>query len=290
MRMFMDSGAHTWLNKMLKHRRGPLDYSQYETKKFWKYIDAYANFIKANADIIAHYANVDAIRNPEKSWEIQKYLEQEHGLKPIPVVHYGTHVKWVQKYLDCGHKYIALGGPIRRQGKIYHHWADKAWNVICSTQDHLPVCKVHGFSVTTHKHICRYPWYSVDSVTWKKMAYYGQILVPQYRRGTPAFDIPNLVVFIDPQTKYTIREGGRGRHFLHLPLTAQRTIRDWLDQIGIEFGTRNKDGTIKVPGVSNDEIVRRAATILYYTHLTKSLPEWPWPFYKHERNDLRGLL
>ena len=286
---FVDSGAHTWLNKMLKHGRGKMDYSQYKTKEFWEYVDSYAEFIKEHANIIDHYANVDAIRNPKMSWKIQQYLENEHGLKPIPVIHYGTHVRWISRYLDRGHKYIALGGPIRRQGHVYHHWADKACNVICGGADHLPMCKVHGFSVTTHRHICRYPWYSVDSVTWKKMAYYGQILVPSFRLGKPAFDIPNMVVFIDPNTKYIIREG-KGRHFLHLPRTARQNIRRWLDSVGISWGKSGKDGSIIIPGVTNDEIVRRAATIQYYLHLVKSLPRWPWPFHAHERNSLKDLL
>lgn len=292
---FVDSGAHTWLNKMLKQGGGKMDYSQYDSKEFWEYVDAYADFIKANSKIIDHYANVDVIRDPERSWKMQRYLEDEHGLNPIPVIHYGTSRKWLRRYLSRGYKYIALGGPIRRQGRVYHTWADRIWNTICDTKDSLPMCKVHGFSVTTYRHFCRYPWYSVDSVTWKKMAYYGQILVPRFLRGSFAFNVPNMVLFIDPNTKYTERQGKEGRHYKHLSGIQQRGVQNWLEHIEVEFGKSGKDGSIIIPGVTNDEIVRRAATIKYYEHLAKSLPRWPWPFHSlkvcnHTKNSLEGLL
>lgn len=295
MKSFLDSGAHTLLNRILKKGTGAIDYSFYRTDEFWKYVDAYAKFIKKNADCFDLYANVDSIRNPKMSWEVQQYLEKEHGLQPIPVVHYNTPIRWIDHYLQRGHKYLALGGPIKRQGKIYHYWADKAWNAICQGKDHYPLARVHGFSVTTHAHIVRYPWWSVDSVTWKKMAYYGQILVPQKRKGRFDFSIPNLVIFVDPTTSYAIQQGKKKRHFLQLPgrkipKFGQRAVREWLDFIGVPFGRSRKDGSIIECGVSNDEIVRRAATIQYYLHLCKSLPRWPWPFHKSERNDLTELL
>ena len=290
--LFMDSGAHTLINQAVKSgkkKRHGIDYSLYETKLFWDYVDEYAEFIKKHSKIIDLYPNVDVIRNPEKSWEVQQYLEKEHGLKPIPVVHYNTAISWVEHYLERDYKFLALGGPIKRQGSIYHKWADNAWNAICSGPGYLPLVKVHGFSVTTHKHICRYPWWSVDSVTWKKMAYYGQILVPQKRGGQFDFSIPNLVIFIDPNTKYTKREGV-GRHYKHLVRTSRKHVREWLDSIEVPFGKSRKDGSIIIAGVSNDEIVRRAATIKYYQHLAKSLPKWPWPFHKAQRNNLAELL
>ena len=278
-RHFLDSGAFSLFNKVLKKQdtTGRLDYSVYNKPEFWKYVDAYANFINRHKYSIDHYVNVDACRNPKLSWQIQKYLEEEHGLKPIPVVHFNTPIKWLAKYLDAGYDYIGIGGRVKRLP--YWPWADRVFNEICNQQSRLPLCKTHGFAVTTHKHVVRYPWYSVDSVTWKKMSYYGQILVPPVRGGQFCFSIPNQVVFIDPHgSKYTNRGTGRGRHFLHLSKPRQKEIRDWLDFIKVPFGKSKGDGSIIKPGVINDNAMRCAATISYFEHLQRSIPKWPWPF------------
>lgn len=290
---FVDSGAHTLINQAHKGKSGKnIDlHKLYDGKEFWKYVDAYAKFIKKNAGIIDLYPNVDVIRDPKRSWKVQRYLEEEHGLKPIPVVHYRTPLKWIAKYIERGHRYMAFGGPVKRQGHVYHHWADNAWNLMCDQPSRLPLCRVHGFSVTTFRHIIQYPWWSVDSVTWKKMAYYGQILVPQFRNEKPDFTVPNLVIFIDPNTKYSIQQGKKKRHFLQLEPQARRDIKRWLKMIDVHFGESGEDGSIIIPGVSNDEIVRRAATIKYYEWLAASRPEWPWPFPKPtKRNSLTDLL
>lgn len=279
----VDSGAHSLLNAMLKKAKKTkkLDYSFYDSKEFWAYVDKYANFIKENIRSIDHYINVDAIRNPKKSWEIQKYLENEHGLNPIPVIHFNTSMKWIERHLNYGYKYIGLGGQVGRLD--YFQWADQAWNLICSTPKNLPACKVHGFAVTTHKHMTRYPWYSVDSVTSKKMAYYGQVLTPPCVQGKFRFDIPNNVLFMDEQSKYSVKsESGRGRHFLHLSWDEQKATREWFEAIDVPFGERRKGKIIK-PGVTNNIGIRVQATIKYFLNVQRRQPKWPWSFQNHER-------
>lgn len=278
------------MNKELKRTRGKrLDWAIFKTKEFWTYVDEYAEYVKTYQQYIDHYINVDVIRNPKLSWKVQKYLEEEHGLNPIPVVHFGTHERWLVKYLEAGYKYIGLGG---RVGKIpYFPWSDKMWNIICNTPNRIPAVKVHGFSVTTHKHMTRYPWYSVDSVTSKKMAYYGQILVPPMESGDFSHRKSNMVIFIDSISPYTSRKGNaKGRHFMHLSKTGRLSIRKWLDYIGVPFGIRNSEGEIIQLGVNNCIGVRVEATIKYFEWLRNNLPEWPWAFEVLERPTLLEAL
>jgi hypothetical protein len=272
----LDSGAFTWFNQRMKsHKGGKLNWDLYKTKEFWDYVDSYALFVKKWSYLFQGYVTVDAVRNPQISWKVTRYLEKEHGLNPIPVVHFGTSEKWLQKYLDAGHKYIGFGGQIERQP--YHPWADKMWNVVCNTPDRLPQIKVHGFAQTKIQTMARYPWYSVDSVTWKKMGYYGQVVVPQKINGNFSWQARFISVFTDLISPYTKRSGnGGGRHFLHLSRREQRTVREWLDHIGIEFGTQKKDGTIIQLGVSNDKQERVAANIELFCWLQSQMPQWPW--------------
>jgi hypothetical protein len=285
---WLDSGAHTWTNLLFKKAKkagGKIDWGLYDSQEFWDYVDKYAVFVKKWKHRIDHYINVDIIRDPKRSWKVLKYLENEHGLNPMPVIHFNCPLKWIEKHLDAGYEYIGMGGPV---GKIpYEPWADRAWNLICSTSNRLPAVKIHGFAVTTHKHIVRYPWYSVDSVTWKKMSYFSQILVPP-RLGRNAFNfsVPNLVVFIDAVSPYTNRRNGKGRHFMHYSRQEQKGIRDWLDFINVPFGERHKDNSIKTEGVTNSNFCRVQANIAYFQHLAAHQPPWPWPFRQNTRPTL----
>lgn len=286
---FVDSGAFSLFNKVLQKKRnlgGKLDYTIYHSKEFWKYVDDYAAFIKKYSPCIDGYVNVDACRNPKLSWKIQKYLENEHGLSPIPVVHFGTELKWLEKYINAGYEYIGIGGRVQRLP--YHPWADRVFNLICSTKDRLPVVKTHGFAMTSWRYIVRYPWKSVDSTTWRKMAYQGQILVPPYAKGEYRFDKANMVLFMDPTSKYTERKG-KGRHYIHLDKHTKRHVRLWLKKIGVPWGKRNKIGDIVEEGVTNSERWRQAATIHYFLNLVATLPEWPWPFYFRGRPTLEEI-
>jgi hypothetical protein len=251
------------------------DFSYAKSTEFWEYVDSYAAFLKKWKDGIDNYINVDVVMNPKLSWKVQKYLEEEHGLHPIPVIHYGTSERWLEHYLNKGYSYIGLGGRIGRAP--YFPWADRMWTRICATPNRLPVCKVHGFAITTHKHITRYPWYSVDSTTSKKMGYYGQVLIPPKVNGSFSWVRPNLIVFMDMISPYTKRKGDSGRHYLHYRKYEQEAILEWLKLIQVPFGSRNSKGVITQLGVSNCKQERVAANIKYFLWLQSNIPKWPWP-------------
>jgi hypothetical protein len=289
---FTDSGAHSWINLVLKnHRGGKIDFTIFDSKEFYNYLDEYAIFIKQYKDGIDFYTNVDVIRDPKRTWKVQKYLEDKHGLNPIPVVHYGTDYKWLERYLKNGYDYIGIGGPLKRQGKLYPSWADGIFDIICNQKSRKPLVKTHGFLVTTHKLMLMYPWYSVDSTTSKKMAYYSQILVPTKVGGEFCYTKSHLVIFIDYISPYTDRSSGGGRHFLHMSRAAQDAVKEWLDFIKVPFGHAKKDGTITQVGVTNSSQERVAANIKYFLWLQAKMPKWPWAWQKPIiRPKLTGLL
>jgi hypothetical protein len=285
----LDSGAYTWFAQRRKvWKGGKRDWSSYRTQEFWDYVDAYAAFVKEWKHALDHYITVDAVGNPKISWDVQKYLEEKHGLNPIPVVHFGTDIKELSRYLEAGYKYIGIGGRIGRLP--YFPWADKIFNEICNQQNRLPLVKTHAFAVTTHGHMTRYPWYSCDSTTSKKMAYYGQVLIPPKRNGDFCWQTPNMVVFIDSVSPYTNRKNGKGRHFLHYTKHEQDAMREWLDKIGVPFGERNEKGEIVELGVSTCKQERVNATIKYFLWLQSKIPKWPWPFQVVEYPTLEGFL
>lgn len=284
--IFCDSGAFSMAGKARRKLHvGEREF--YETTEWMEYVDAYAEFIKANIDCFDCYANVDTSRFPDLTWKIQKYLEEEHGLKPLPVIHHGEEMKWVDKYLDAGYQYICMGGVAKTKGYTpsgkFYEWGDHVWRRLCPiSNQYKPLVKVHGFAITSIPLMQRYPWYSVDSVTWKKMSYYGQILVPSKLYGTYDFSITPLVVFMDSLSKYSMRKGYTGRHYSNLPTRRQKHVQEWLEYIEIPFGERAGDGSIIELGVSNDSSIRCGANIRFFEVLAKSLPKWPWPLSTEE--------
>lgn len=276
-RLFIDSGAHSLYNIEAfpiksPHRR----YDYYKTERFWKYVDNYANFIKEHTDSIDFYANVDVIHNPELSWKVQKYLEEEHGLNPIPVIHAGTSLKWVEKHLEEGYDYLGIGGvSLEGTDDDYIIWADQIFDLLCPHPSRLPIVKTHGFANTNYASLIRYPWTSVDSSSWAKASGYGNVFIPHKRGGKFTFDENPYIVTFSWRSPAAKR---KRVHFVNFPKAEQRIIMDWLDEIGMPMGEVDEEGNRITEGVINHYGTRALANMIFFERVRNWLPKWPWPF------------
>lgn len=321
-KLFLDSGAHSLYNKFAfavdykKERSGgeALDwlkahatgdrYAWFKTKAFRRYVDDYARFILKYKGAIDHYVNVDVINNPELTWRTQKYLEDEWGLNPVPVLHAHAPLKWVERYAEVGYDLIGLGGvSLEGTGAGYTEWADSVFRILCPPPAYLPIVKVHGFAMTSHEMLVRWPWWSVDSSSWAKAGGFGSIYVPRRKGNTFRFDLPPRVVETvltrskrkrqEPRSEFW--EGGTDRltacrgqvgHYALGSASLQKEVRAWLEHIGVPLGEAWPDGGEKVWGVVSAYGARGIANLKYYEALCASLPEWPRPFRpdrKHNR-------
>lgn len=251
-------------------------YDYYESEEFYEYVDTYARFIIEHKLGIDFYVNVDAIFNPEISYKVQKYLEDKHGLSPLPVIHYGTDLKWIQKYLSEGYDYIGLGGLGQEvTASAYTNWADKVYDMICTGPKRTPIVKTHGFAMTAYWLLVRYPWYSVDSASWTKAAGWGRIYVPRKRQGQYTYDAEpyTMAVSVDSPSKQK-----RGANVLSMCEGEAKTIKDWLKKIDVPFGKVDKDGELVEWGVISHHGARKIANLRFFEGLVAWLPEWPWSF------------
>jgi hypothetical protein len=269
--VFIDSGAHGLYNEFVKNVGGKNGYLWYETDEFKKYLDLFAKFVKDMNGKIVNYANVDVIFNPELTYKSQKYLEEEHGLHPIPVVHADTDRKYLIRYLKDGYKYIALGG-VGQKGSYsgYKKWADEMFDIICDTKDRTPAVKVHGFAMTSHRLMTRYPWWSVDSTSWLRLSMYGQLIVPHLRGDQWRYDVPFHAIRVSNNPSKT-----KKRTTNHI---MENIVERYLKEKGFVLGETNEKGEIIEKGVSNDTDMRSDANAMYFVDLCDSLPKWPWSF------------
>lgn len=290
---FFDSGAFglwTRARKFSKEHGLPIEryYTKAKapdrfTKRFLKYLDSYAEFIKRYAVGVDLCANVDIIGNAELTWQSQQYLEKEHGLSPVPVVHFKTDVKWLRHYLDLGYELIGLGGLVGAKNPT--PWIDRCFHMVCNNPERLPCVKLHGFGLTTFDALLRWPWYSVDSTSWIAAGSFGGVLVPPIVRGEFSFKKQPYVMKVSDDSPTRKK---RGQHFHTLAKAERNVIQRWLDHVKVPLGSNGPDGEIIEPGVTNHYGARWMVNIQYFKMLEASLPEWPWPFRIQERKGLWG--
>lgn len=292
--VFVDSGAFTLFAKHVRARKGSkgqtleapglfarnADYSYYDLKpgtEFRAYCDSYAAFIKKVQDAGVLVVNVDAIHNPEKTWEIQEFFEKEHGLRPVPVVHSLSPLKWLDRYLDTG-KYdlIGIGGfghsvPMQ----TYLRWTDQVFDRVCpESNKNMPLVRLHGFAMTAWKVLVRYPWWSVDSATWVKTSAYGILYVPQWK-GKWLYDRPPVQINLSAKSGSAKKQ--KNKHIDNCAGHFKELVHRWLDYCGVKEGTVDEKGEEVERGVISHYIPRNRCNLLYFKGLEESRPPWPYP-------------
>lgn len=266
---FLDSGAFTLQTTAIQYYReyGGKKWAFYDTPEFWNYMDDYVRFIKRNKIAIDLYANVDVIPEPELTWRNQQYLESK-GLKPVPVVHSGTDIKWLQHYVNRGYKLIGLGGLVGKM-KRSMPWLDAMFSYLCATSDRKPIVDIHGFGVTNFTIMSRYPWYSIDNTSYSKAAAYGGVYVPQKRNGEFVFNRPPYVLKVSEDSP---AQEKKGSHYLTISGQEKEIITEWMSEIGIPIGENGEDGII------TNHWLRRRANMLLLQRLSEYLTENPPKF------------
>ncbi len=270
---FLDSGAFSLyaIHGKTSARR-KYDYAYFKSPEFWEYVDRYAAFVRARPVSIDYYANVDVIYNPQMSWEVLKYLEKEHGLHPVPVIHSKTDLKWVDKHLEAGYPYIGFGGNVGATSEI---WLDQVFERVCPGPSRMPLVKTHGFAMTSFRVMSRYPWFSVDSASWVKAGAFGRIYVPHKRNGKFTFEVPPYCICVSSESQ-SIRP--RNEHIMSAPPKIYKLVEEWVTSIGLVMGKCGPQNEIIEWGVTSHDKPRYIANLRFFEALANSLPPYPQPF------------
>lgn len=128
-------------------------------------IDEYCEFIKETG--VYNYAGLDVIGDAKATRDNTEYMIKQHGLNPIPTFHMGSQIEDLDALMS--YPYIALGGLVFSSGIESH--CDEVWRYILKKRPNL---RVHGFGLTTIDLMRRYPWYSVDSSSFKSCKRFGR--------------------------------------------------------------------------------------------------------------------
>lgn len=140
-------------------------------------IEAYADFIKANKDIIEMASVLDAIGDPVGTYHNQKKLESL-GVEVLPCFHFGEPLDLCEHYVK-NYPYITIGGMVPIPNNKLEPWLDELWDRVLTDADGYSRIKIHGFGLTARRLMQKYPWYSVDSSSWVQVAANGGIVFPE---------------------------------------------------------------------------------------------------------------
>lgn len=265
-------------------------------------IEDYISFIKENQSVIDVYANLDVIGDAEKTLENQIIMEQA-GLSPLPIFHYGEDIQYLVDYLEKDYPYLALGGMVPVSTPDLIKWLDRLFADYLTDSDGMPICKVHGFGLTSFKLMLRYPWYSVDSTSWVVAGRMGSIYIPRRRNGRWIYDENSWKIAVSNRSP---DQKEAGKHIDTLRPSERQIILDYIEQKGYVLGrsrfemvdqshklaenerwfdkkpedksSKRKLEIIEQDGLSNRYQLRDELNIIYFLDLEKSMPEWPWPF------------
>ena len=295
--IFMDSGAFSLAaNQLYKAKIGThgrelvgkktlgtkgRDYSYFNLSKgseFRAYCDSYASFIKKTKPSGVFHVSVDVLQNPDLTWETQRFFEEEHGISPVPVVHAGEPLKYLDRYLETGrYDLVGIGGLSAAISiGAYLQWADEVFMRICpESNKYVPTVRTHGFAMTSWKLICRYPWWSVDSATWVKLSAYGWLYVPRWTaRGGWRFDQPPMQINISAKSPTAKKED---KHLDSVSESVKIVVLRWLDHCGVAEGKADADGNELVFGARSHFRARSRCNLIYFKGLEASRPTWPYP-------------
>lgn len=263
-------------------------------------LEEYAEFVKKYQKYISVFANLDVIGDAEASYQNQLKLEAL-GLNPMPVFHHNEPWEYLDLYIEK-YDYIGLGGTARAGAVIRDRFLDECWTRICDKKTGIPKVKVHGFGLTSIRHMIRYPWYSVDSTSWVLTGRFGFIFVPRRKNNKWVYDEASFKIGVSTRSP-SMKE--KGQHFTTMSPTYQKVILEYIEEKGFVIGSSeykregqdyvlaeneswhekkpkdpNKTRMVEIvveAGLSNTSIERDKLNIIYFQDLEKTRPEWPWP-------------
>ena len=266
MKIFLDSGAFSAKNSGVS-----ID------------IYSYMEYIAENGHLIEVYANLDVIGDAEATWENQELMEKA-GFNPLPVFHMEDDLKYLYRCLDYSH--FCLGGMAGETFLARMNFFRKCWKIICGQPSGLPLCKVHGFGLTSPEMLRKFPWYSVDSTSWVNYARFGTVLIPKKEFGEYTYKQPPRTIFVS--SRRDISGVNKEEHIDQLEETQRRFFLNYFEEKGFILGEsewEKGEEVIVERGLCNDHRLRDQINLLFFFDLVDSLPTWPWPY----KSKLKGL-
>jgi hypothetical protein len=253
-RTMLDSGAFSaWYHKDTVDLKAYMAFIAEHGQRFFSIValdkipGEKALMAKTQADIEA------AARESHKNFEIMR----KAGIDAIPVFHQGEDFKWLERMLNDKVPYIGISPYMKAKTESIRRWMDECFTRLTDERG-WPLCKTHGFGVTGHEVVRRYPWFSVDSTSWALSAGYGNVLMPRM--------LPSGADFTHPvQFNISDRDTAGNNSMLHMGPAHRKLVDAYFDALGVTFSE-----------VRNFQAARLVINASYFMGLEKQLASKPF--------------
>lgn len=201
----------------------------------------------------------------------------DEGIKALPVYHVTTDEKWLRLYLKRT-DHVAVGAIAKASSAQRVVALDRVWErYLIDTKTRLPTVKVHGMGITSFPLMLRYPWHSVDSTAWIRVAMFGHILVPPLKNGEWDFSQPPMKVGMSDRCP---DRRVKGAHYTNMSPARRRTLLRYVRELGfkIGFSCDTEDGKrVTARGLTTSYEQRFQIVMEYFGGFLASAP-WPRAF------------
>lgn len=199
-------------------------------------IDDYARFVNTTPEAFEIVVNLDVIPQSAHPSDLKASAEagyanwtllRDAAIDSMPVVHYRDDLSWLDRYVSEGATLIGFGGIALSGKQTRRAWLKAAFARLRQLRYEGGV---HGFGMTSSELFFEFPWYSVDSSRWVRLAAHGDLLVPATSKG--AWDFSKMPIQV--MTSNRRESGGRLRY--HRAGPAIRTaVESWLSFCGLSM-------------------------------------------------------
>lgn len=195
------------------------------------------------------------------------------GIEAVPVFHQGEPFEWLEEIMSHDFEWIGFG-PRNDDGVgRKKHWLDQCFRYLCGSGG-FPRAKVHGFALTAPELMTRYPWTTVDSMSWLLQASMGNIIVPRMT-GDGEWDFINPLYLPVSMRKSGLSANAMrpGGHWLTLGESQRDTILRYIGELEHEL-----DMDLPMERLSEEYVLRDVVNICLFLRVLEAHPIKP---YKH---------
>lgn len=170
--LMIDNGAFSAWNSG-KEIISVQDYTEFCLKFYDRFKDRFKNIYFIGLDDIPGERNSKpTVKQVEYSckttFENFQYMLSKGVKNVLPVVHQFEDPKWLKKYEEYT-DFVCLSPANDQSNKSRANWLTEMYSII------NPTTKTHGLAVTGKYLVERFPWYSVDSISWLAPESYGRV-------------------------------------------------------------------------------------------------------------------
>lgn len=217
--IMMDSGVFG-LREEIRRAQNKKDYKAQQKLEDFKetMLEEYAKYVIQDGHLWDFYVTLDMARDAAKILEWHNRLEAL-GTRPTPVFHGDAPMKYMEIYRDKGYKRVCIGITQAQDTRLNKmRYLEKMFEFGAKYD-----IKYHGLAFTAIREMKRYPWDSVDSSTWSRLASMGCICI-----FDPSVEKMSLL-------HISVRDSNMENSFNMMSPEVKKDIRARIEKEGFDF-------------------------------------------------------